>query len=384
MDSGTASQVRPCRMTAGYSCDAFLNGTSTLVAFQGMLEAKSQLIEVPGEKLIVKAMIELVSMRCPILSVVRLAANEVVVVMENERRYKSYKKNRQMPLHKYYGVYDDHESELSESCPLEDPSNVDEPPAVTVRETTMSWTRRFEHKYAEDERMLQSVRVTAIPDLSTSVFVWAGDIGILDSWDHREVINKCVQEQSLKSLAELFREQRPRSRMVENTHCDMEGLARARRSDPIERTGASVDGKSLLTSWLVRKRVWSSTGVVMVFAGLSDFKRQCGKDYVGESLNKANCCRVSVRIQSEMESRWKADGVFMGKLDLSDEVTVGVEQMRIADDIVCYSTAISDCVKELNSLMALTSRKQTSAACLKTRLCSIQRSVHVIKACFGP
>ena len=108
------------------------------------------------------------------------------------------------------------------------------------------------------------------------------------------------------------------------------------------------------------------------------------RTYVGESLNKANCCRVSVRIQSEMESRWKADGVFMGKLDLSDEVTVGVEQMRIADDIVCYSTAISDCVKELNSLMALTSRKQTSAACLKTRLCSIQRSVHVIKACFGP
>ena len=74
MDSGAASQVRPCRMTAGYSCDAFLNGTSTLVAFQGMLEAKSQLIEVPGEKLIVKAMIELVSMRCPILSVVRLVA----------------------------------------------------------------------------------------------------------------------------------------------------------------------------------------------------------------------------------------------------------------------------------------------------------------------
>ena len=44
----------------------------------------------------------------------------------------------------------------------------------------------------------------------------------------------------------------------------------------------------------------------------------------------------------------------MGKLDLSDEVIVGVEKMRIADDIVCYSTAISDCVKEPNSLMALT------------------------------
>ena len=61
-----------------------------------------------------------------------------------------------------------------------------------------------------------------------------------------------------------------------------------------------------------------------------------------------------------MESRWKADGVFMVKLDLSDEVIVGVEQMRIADDIVCYSTAISDCVKEPNSLMDLTLFKKTS------------------------
>ena len=60
-----------------------------------------------------------------------------------------------------------------------------------------------------------------------------------------------------------------------------------------------------------------------------------------------------------MESRWKADGVFMEKLDLPDEVTVGVAQMRIADDIVCYSTAISDCMKEQSSLMALTLFKKT-------------------------
>ena len=100
--------------------------------------------------------------------------------------------------------------------------------------------------------MSQSVGATAISDLSTSVFVWEGGIGILDSWDHREVMIKCDQEQSLKSPAELFREQRrPRSRMVENAHCEMEGLARTRRSDPIERTGVSVDVKSLLSSWLV-------------------------------------------------------------------------------------------------------------------------------------
>ena len=66
-----------------------------------------------------------------------------------------------------------------------------------------------------------------------------------------------------------------------------------------------------------------------------------------------------------MESRWKADGVFMGKLDLSDEVIVGVEQMRIADDLVCCSTAISACVKEPNSLMALTLFKRTDQCSMR-------------------
>ena len=39
--------------------------------------------------------------------------------------------------------------------------------------------------------------------------------------------------------------------------------------------------------------------------------------------------------------------MFMGKLDLLDEVIVGGEKMRSADDTVCYSTAMSDYVKEL-------------------------------------
>ena len=77
--------------------EAYLNGTDTQVTSQGMLKAKSQLVEVHGEKVTVKAMFELVSMRCPILSVDRLVGKEVVVVMENERRYKSYKKNRDIP-----------------------------------------------------------------------------------------------------------------------------------------------------------------------------------------------------------------------------------------------------------------------------------------------
>ena len=126
-----------------YSCDAILTATDTQTTSQGMLKAKSQLVEVPGEQVTVKAMFELVSMRRPIMSVDRLMRKEVVVVMENERRCKSYKKNREIPLHKCNGVCHVHESEFSESCPLEDPSNLNEPPAVTVRETTMPWTRGF-------------------------------------------------------------------------------------------------------------------------------------------------------------------------------------------------------------------------------------------------
>ena len=60
-----------------------------------------------------------------------------------------------------------------------------------------------------------------------------------------------------------------------------------------------------------------------------------------------------------MESRGKAVGVFRVKLDLSDEVIIGGEKMRIADDIVCYSSAISTCVKEPNSSMALAFLKKT-------------------------
>ena len=55
----------------------------------------------------------------------------------------------------------------------------------------------------------------------------------------------------------------------------------------------------------------------------------------------------------------ESSGVFMGKLDLLDEVLVGGEKMRIAYDTVCHSTAISDCVKEPNSLMTVTLFKKT-------------------------
>ena len=153
--------------------------------------------------------------------------------------------------------------------------------------------------------MLQSVGVATIPDLSTSVFVLAEGTGILDSWDHREVMIKCDQEQSLKSLAELFQEQRrPRSRMVENTRYDLEGLVRTRRSDPIEGTGASINVESLLAPRLVSNWAWNSTRFAIDVAGLSDFKRQCGKDYVGELLREPS----DIEYQFEFNLRWNHDG----------------------------------------------------------------------------
>ena len=83
MGSGAASHVRPCRMTAGYSYEeAFLNATGAQVTSQGTLKTKSQLVDVHGEKITVKTMFEMVTLRCPILSARRPVGKEVVVVME--------------------------------------------------------------------------------------------------------------------------------------------------------------------------------------------------------------------------------------------------------------------------------------------------------------
>ena len=62
--------------------------------------------------------------------------------------------------------------------------------------------------------------------------------------------------------------------------------------------------------------------------GQTAFKRQRGKDYVGETacFVEAICYRIPLRIQTKMDPRWAADGVFLGKLDLSDEVIVGTPQ----------------------------------------------------------
>ena len=60
----------------------------------------------------------------------------------------------------------------------------------------------------------------------------------------------------------------------------------------------------------------------------NSFRRQRGKDYAGETacFGEAVCDRIPLRIQTKMEPRREADGVFLGKLDLSDEVIVGTPE----------------------------------------------------------
>ena len=71
LDSGAACRVRLCRVTAGYSCDAFLTATGAQTTFQGTLEVKSQRIDVHGEKITVTARSRLILVRRSIMSVCR-------------------------------------------------------------------------------------------------------------------------------------------------------------------------------------------------------------------------------------------------------------------------------------------------------------------------
>ena len=82
-------------MTAGYSNEeAFLKATGAQVTPQGTLKAKPTGGCARGENHL-KTMFELVSVKCPILSVVLPVGKQVIVVMENERRDK---KNREIPF----------------------------------------------------------------------------------------------------------------------------------------------------------------------------------------------------------------------------------------------------------------------------------------------
>ena len=90
------------------------------------------------------------------MSVCHPVGKEVVVIMKSECKYKSCKKDREIRLHKFNGVCQVHESELSGLYSLKR-SNVDGSFAETVRETITPWTRRLPCIPTEEERMSHSV-----------------------------------------------------------------------------------------------------------------------------------------------------------------------------------------------------------------------------------
>ena len=366
-------------------------------------------------KITVATRFKLIPVRRSIMSVCRPVGKEVVVIMKSKCRYKSYIKDRKTRLHKFNGMCQVHESELS---------------GLFCRETIRPWTRRLPYKPTEEERMshsvsnsvfragcahhvkglvrdwphhydsgltpaihmvardfcvtntkyddaltilvmkeksYQSAGVTVMHDMSAIEFAMTTGAGYLNFWEYHEVMITCDQEQSMRRIAELFQERRRsrrtivncspkgtnRSRgVVDNVHLHLKALLRTKRFDPIDKTAASVNVKTLLEPCLVKHFAWSLTRFVIDFARLSIFKRLCGKCYVGESLGETSC------------SRRKADGMILGKLDLSDETIVGVGQMRTTTDIMCYSGAISACEKGENLGSSPVPSK-------KTNMCSI-------------
>ena len=329
---------------------AFLTATGAQTTFQGALEVKSQRIDVHGEIITVTTRFRFIPVRRPIMSVCRPVGKEVVVIMNSKCRYKSYEKDRKIRLHKFDGVCQVHESELSGLYSLKS-SNVDGSPAETGRETITPWTRRLPHKPTDEERTSQSVShlpftagcdhcvkgltrdwphhsdsgltpairmvaldlcvgntksddastilamtekpyqsagVTVMHDMSAIEFTVTTGIGYLDFWEYQEVMITCDQEQSMRRIAELFQERRRsrrtivncrpkgsnRSRgVVDDVHLHLKALLRTMRFDPIDKTAASVNVKTLLEPWLVKHCAWSLTRFIVDDAGLSDFKR---------------------------------------------------------------------------------------------------------------
>ena len=177
------------------------------------------------------------------------------------------------------------------------------------------------------EKPFQSIGATVLPENSASEFAVATIIGYPDFWGHQEVMIKCDQVQSMKRIAELLQERRrPRRTIVEyspkrshqsngtveNAHYHLEGLLRTMRSDLMEKTSVNVNVKSLLAPPLVRHCAWSLTWFAIGAGGQTAFNRQRDKYHGGETacFDEAICYRTPLRIQTKVEPRWEADGVF--------------------------------------------------------------------------
>ena len=109
-----------------------------------------------GEKITVTTRFKLIPVRCPIMSVCRPVGKEVVVIMKSECRYKSYKKDREILLHKFNGVCQVHESELSGLFSLKR-SNVDGSSAERERRSRRGHKFSHTNPQRKKECHIQSV-----------------------------------------------------------------------------------------------------------------------------------------------------------------------------------------------------------------------------------
>ena len=83
MDSGVACHAWPFKTKSGSpSGETFLTATGAPVASQGTLDVSFQLVDVHGVEINVRATFELLPVRRPILSVIRLVEKGLAVVME--------------------------------------------------------------------------------------------------------------------------------------------------------------------------------------------------------------------------------------------------------------------------------------------------------------
>ena len=83
VDSGVACHAWPFKTKSGSSSgETFLTATGAPVASQGTLDVSFQLVDVHGVEINVRATFELLPVRRPILSVIRLVEKGLAVVME--------------------------------------------------------------------------------------------------------------------------------------------------------------------------------------------------------------------------------------------------------------------------------------------------------------
>ena len=118
--------------------------------------------------------------------------------------------------------------------------------------------------------------------------------GYLDFFGHQQVMSKCDQEQSMKTIAELRQERRrPGRATVEYSskeshqsngvvcvfHYHLEGLMRTMRYDLMEKTGVNVTVKSLLAPWLVGRR-----GLPLMLTGTQLSRERCRAFFLWDHL----------------------------------------------------------------------------------------------------